>query len=308
VFHASQLRQVAGTLEGDRWVAINISGSTQVIVDRICGQNVCVPTNADLWNEEYVLIQPDRGYRVCHGAVAAVGSINEYLRVLKRLPLLAVDVTLALKTFLSHYNDKCAKLILGQQAVHGLARLKSITSKNLALCSECISLVGALIPHIKTALKAYLSERQVVLLDSYSKLEEEFEDHKSKIFAMLVNIMRQAAVTGVQRMRGMVVEWGAFPDRISSYVTGLTDTVRTMHKLLFNILSRADLEIILNETFRVYNQMLWEAMQSLDRPTKNARKRLRNDVRVLTENLKSFEGVSSTFGTKLLELVEQAFQ
>ncbi len=214
-------------------------------------------------------------------------------------------MTLLIKVFLGTFNARSASLVLGAQAIHGVAKLKSISTKNLALCYESIGLVQALIRPVRERLCSHLSERQQVLLDDYTVLEKEFEEHRGKLFAMLVSVMRQTVSGFMARMRSS--EWGAFPDRVSEYVTGITEKTQTMHRLLLEIFSREELQTLMDEILIMYNKVLMETFRGLDLPTKNARKRLRADVALLCGNLKSFEGISSSLGTELIDNVAKLF-
>ena len=135
----------------------------------------------------------------------------------------------------------------------------------------------------------------------------EYLEHKKKVFEMLVSVLRTTLKTSVMRMRSMVVEWGAFPEKVSDYVTGLVEKTHKFHRLLAKILNQADLEVVLNNVLKVYNAMLGECYRGLDLRTKNQRLRLRNDVRLLTEGLAQFEGVASTLGDSLQQEVESKY-
>lgn len=221
-----------------------------------------VQTKLGLWELPVVTVGSKK-YRVVGAALQVVRSISDYAECLQKLPLLAVDMTLLIKVFLGTFNSRSASLVLGAQAIHGVARLKSISTKNLALCYESVGLVLALIPPLRQHLCAVLSERQQVLLDDYGILAKvglffflffllndffffkEFEEHRNKLFAMLVSVMRQTVTGFMARMRSS--EWGAFPDRVSEYVTGISEKTLTMHRLLLDIFSREELQRLMDE-------------------------------------------------------------
>lgn len=198
----------------------------------------------DLWELPTVSVGESK-FRVVGATLQVVRSLTDYLECLRVLPLLAVDIALLLRVFLASFNARAASLVLGAQAIHGIARLKSISTKNLALCYESVGLVAALVGPARAALSATLSERQQVLLDDYTVLAKELEEHRAKLMAMLVTVMRQTASALVGRMRSS--EWGAFPERVSEYVTGLTEKTQTLHRLLLDIFSRQELQSLMDE-------------------------------------------------------------
>lgn len=121
------------------------------------------------------------------------------------------------------------------------------------------------------------------------------------IHTKLVTIMRDTVASYVAQMRGMVLEWGAFPEKLSPYVTGLVDKTQTLFRLLQKILQHDQLETLFDDIMAMYYEQLAQAYRSLELPTRNARLRLANDVKELCARLNSFEGIHSTLGTKLLE-------
>jgi hypothetical protein len=303
-FHAEHVKLLAGALEMEKWVGAKVPSECQLIVDRMCGRRESVQSKLGLWSESFISLNSAK-FRVVEAGLVLVRGLSEYLECLDQLPLAAVDMVSLIKSYLSAFNTKCAALVLGAQAVHGMARLKSISTKNLAYCCESIGMASALIAVVKERLLPVLSERQQVLLEDYDILTREFSEHRNKLFAMLVSVMRQMAAGYMSRVRPG--EWGAFSDRVSEYVEGITERTMTMHRLLEEILSVTDLERVMSETFVVYNAVLWDAFRGMDVSTKSARKRLRADVALLSEKLSRFDKLKASFGTLLLERVNKAF-
>lgn len=62
------------------------------------------------------------------------------------------------------FNSRSTQLVLGAGAIHSAANLKSISAKHLALCSQSLGLVRALIPYLKAALATRLPQKHHLLL------------------------------------------------------------------------------------------------------------------------------------------------
>lgn len=62
------------------------------------------------------------------------------------------------------FNSRATQLVLGAGAIHSAAKLKSISAKHLALCSQSVGLVRSLIPHVKAALATRLPQKHHLLL------------------------------------------------------------------------------------------------------------------------------------------------
>lgn len=54
--------------------------------------------------------------------------------------------------------------MLGAGAIHSAAKLKSISAKHLALCSQSLGLVRSLVPFLKAALASRLPQKHHLLL------------------------------------------------------------------------------------------------------------------------------------------------
>lgn len=62
------------------------------------------------------------------------------------------------------FNSRATQLVLGAGAIHSTAKLKSISAKHLALCSQSLGLVRAVIPLLKAALATRLPQKHHLLL------------------------------------------------------------------------------------------------------------------------------------------------
>lgn len=68
--------------------------------------------------------------------------------------------------------------------------LKRITAKQLALASQTLGAVLALIPSVASRCSACVTERQRVLLGEFEKVAEDYRRHRQDIVDKLVAIMR----------------------------------------------------------------------------------------------------------------------
>ena len=69
------------------------------------------------------------------------------------------------------------------------AGLKNITAKHLALASQSLSIVIALIPYIHETFRRHLTMKQVALLVEFNKLKRDHQEHQNEIHAELIAIM-----------------------------------------------------------------------------------------------------------------------
>jgi len=79
--------------------------------------------------------------------------------------------------------------VLGAGAIHSAARLKSINAKHLAIVTQCIALMLAILPHIRAALMAQLPAKQHALLTDLDKIKADYSEHSEKVLNKLVSII-----------------------------------------------------------------------------------------------------------------------
>lgn len=306
-YNKNQVRQLTAVLDGERWVTAEVPMEFQQYADALCGVDTLprpdeggAALTSSNGNLSWLLVG-GRKYHVVNAALMCVRAVWEFAQCARRLPHLAVDMIAMVRRLFKLYNSKSAMLILGAEAMHGAAGLKSITTKHLGLCTESVAAVGALIPPVVRLFTSLLPPAQHVLLEDFTTVAQEFENLRTDIHAKLVSIMRDTLAAYLERMRGQVVEWGAFPDKVSDYVGGLADKTHTLYRLLAKILQHDHLERLFGEILDMYNAKLAEVFRTLDLPTRNARLRLQTDVRALCDKLGHFDGITATLGTTLVQ-------
>ncbi|KAJ6752323.1 hypothetical protein OIU85_002725, partial [Salix viminalis] len=89
--------------------------------------------------------------------------LSEYIDMNNMLPTLSSEVVHRVVEILKFFNTRTCQLILGAGAMQ-VSGLKSITSKHLALASQVISFVYAIIPEIRRVLFLKVPEARKALL------------------------------------------------------------------------------------------------------------------------------------------------
>ena len=87
------------------------------------------------------------------------------------------------------FNYRSTHLVLGAGAIHSSARLSSINAKNLALVTQCLDLVSAILPHVRYALMDQLPSNQHALLTDLDRIKREFAEHDERVLGKFVSII-----------------------------------------------------------------------------------------------------------------------
>ncbi len=98
---------------------------------------------------------------------------------------------LSLSLSLTHTHT-FTQLVLGAGALHSSSGLKSISAKHLALCAQSLSLLCALVPHLRAGLAFCLPKHGHYLLSEMDRANQDFLEHHDKILSKFVNIIHDA--------------------------------------------------------------------------------------------------------------------
>ncbi|CAI5999312.1 unnamed protein product [Closterium sp. NIES-65] len=130
-------------------------------------------------------------YHVTASACTLLSVTREYVAVAEALPSLAGEVVQRLADLLKLFNSRTCQLVLGAGAMQ-VSGLKTITAKHLALSSQCISLVYALIPDLRRILSAFIPDaRRGLVITHLDRVAQDYRVHRDEIHSKLVAIMRE---------------------------------------------------------------------------------------------------------------------
>jgi len=144
------------------------------------------------------------------------------------------------------------------------AGLKSITFKHLALASQSLGLVLALLPHLKAILAAYVPEAQRHLLSEVDSALADYERHQQELFAKFVSILEE-------RRRGHV---SALADALapseerrrpepSNCIKLVVRDITQMHKQLLPLLSNTQLHTLFVQVLAAFDAGLLGAYKGV---------------------------------------------
>lgn len=195
-------------------------------------------------------------YVLIKGAVAIVPIIDRFLAMLASIPSAASVAIPALSEVLRTFNSRISQLILGAGATR-VAGLKNITTKHLALASQALSFVIALIPYIREGLKRHVLGRSDTLgeLDRVKRL---YQDHQIGIHDKLVDIMSGRANAHVKEMKKIDFDSVSTSEEPSAYMQTLCKETATLQRVLVRNLAPADVADITGRIFARYKEQ-WSA-------------------------------------------------
>ena len=131
------------------------------------------------------------------------------------------------------------------------ARLKNISAKHLGITSESLSLLMALLPHMRAALLALLPPKRHMLLTELDRTSQVLIEHHGKVLSKFVAIISESVEQSAKRLSH--VQWESFTGRLP-YFEELTKNVTALHRVLDGLLPADQLREIFSRIVAVINR------------------------------------------------------
>lgn len=255
------------------------------------------------------------GYHMVNCGLILLKMLSEYIDINDSLPTLSSEVVHRVVEILKFFNTRTCQLVLGAGAMQ-VSGLKSITSKHLALASQVISFVYAIIPDIRQILFLKVPDNRKPLLQSeIDRVAQDFKIHRDEIHTKLVQIMRERLLVHLRGLPQIVESWNKPDDgdtQPSQFAKSLTKEVGYLQRVLSRMLHEADVQAIFRQVVIIFHTQISDAFSRLDISTPQAKTRLHRDIlhilgciRSLPTDIASKDGVTN-WG-HLDELLAQRF-
>ncbi|KAF9265568.1 Vps54-domain-containing protein [Marasmius fiardii PR-910] len=360
-FHQSRLNQQAKAVEDEVWNASEVGEDLQAVVKVIVDAAVKdgdlvnfkssppdaasetassvstpsptpVPTTPTPASTTSKAAKPNKHLRIdTHSYHTVPCSSNllvlltEYMRLPPSIPLLTTDVMSRTMEFLKTFNSRVCQVVLGAGAMRS-AGLKNITARHLALASQSLSIMIALIPYVREMFRRHLSQKQAVMLVEFDKLKRrsilsafgyvslflgnDYQEHQNEIHAKLIAIMGDRLSAHIKSLQS--VDWSTPPKPsptspgsvvVNDYMELLVKETVTLHKVLSRYLSSGVVEDVMSQVFAAINHRLSEEYGKIELPGEGAKVRLLADAKYLHSRLSALKNVGGL--SNMLEIVVQ---
>lgn len=216
-------------------------------------------------------------------AAAILRTIESFLHLLTSIPSMGQEIASNLFECLKLFNSRSSQLILGAGATRS-AGLKNITTKHLALASQALSFIVALIPYIRECFRRYMSSTGSGLVTEFDKVKRLYQDHQNAIHEKLIEIMNSRASVHANAMKK--IDWEeasrSKTPPISPYVETLTKETGTLQKVLSKHLPEDTVAMIMKPVFAGYKDQWSAAYQEVPLKSRAAKERYNYiDIEVL---------------------------
>ena len=209
-----------------------------------------------------------------NSAILCMNGMASFLHLIVGLQSTATtsDVSSSLISYLQLFNSRCTQLILGAGATRS-AGLKNITTKHLALASQALAFIAAVIPHVREFARRHCGSGSGVssVMSEFDKVRRLYQEHQNSIYEKLVDIMSGRAQAGSKKM--MNVRWDVETTSAHEYMETLTKETTMLHRNLTKHLPEDTVRFIMVPVFRSYKNTFGSVLKNLDAPTEADRDR-----------------------------------
>ncbi|XP_057430174.1 vacuolar protein sorting-associated protein 54, chloroplastic [Lotus japonicus] len=230
------------------------------------------------------------GYHMVNCGLILLKMLSEYIDMNNVLPTLSSEVVHRVAEILKFFNTRTCQLVLGAGAMQ-VSGLKSITSKHLALASQVISFIHAIIPEIRQILFLKVPEtRKSLLLSEIDRVAQDYKVHRDEIHSKLVQIMRERLLVHLRGLPQIVESWNR-PEEAdpqpSQFARSLTKEVGYLQRVLSRTLNDEDVHAIFRQVVIIFHSQISEAFSRFDISTSQAQNRLSRDIKHILQCIRS---------------------
>lgn len=198
----------------------------------------------------------EQKYILSESAVAMMRSIEDFQFLMANIPSMIQDIAPILLESLKLFNSRSSQLILGAGATRS-AGLKNITTKHLALSSQALSFIIALVPYIREFVRRHSPSS--ALMGEFDRVKRLYQEHQSGIHEKLVDIMSSRSSVHVAAMKK--IDWDAAGGNVNPYMETLTKETGTLQRVLSKHLPDMTVMMIMEPVFKSYGDQWTKAFE-----------------------------------------------
>ncbi|KAJ5919617.1 Vacuolar protein sorting-associated protein 54 [Penicillium verhagenii] len=275
------------------WIPFNEKGQTN-------SSETASTTNGSGKEKVRSAVIDEQKYILPDSAVAIMRSIEEFEFLMANIPNMIQDIAPQLLEILKLFNSRSSQLILGAGATRS-AGLKNITTKHLALSSQALSFVVALVPYVREFVRRHGQGNQVMA--EFDKVKRLCQEHQNGIHEKLVDIMSSRSTVHVNGMKR--IDWDSENDssEVHPYMETLAKETGTLHRVLSKHLPEMTVDMIMGPVFNNYRDQWVKAFDEASVESETGKKRMKTDIEHFRSKLGKIDG-AGVLGDKLLQLVQ----
>jgi vacuolar protein sorting-associated protein 54 len=297
LFGDSEKQRLAERMDADRWEAKDFGMEENAVLDRILVSSTSNPpewlkssavwegvieskangvTTADGEPKEVSKEKTknatvdEQQYIIVDSAIAALSGIDHFCNFIVAIPSMTSDTAGHMVEYLRLFNSKCTQLVLGAGATR-TAGLANINTKHLALASQALSFMTAVIPYLREFVRRNAPPTATTVMAAFDQVKRLFQDHQSQIHEKLIDIMSMRATVHVRTMKK--IDWDTDEREVSPHIETLTKETATLYRVLTKYLPEAIVRSIMGPVFESYRDQWATAFREANLSTEKGKQR-----------------------------------
>ncbi|CAG8444809.1 14933_t:CDS:10 [Cetraspora pellucida] len=223
-----------------------------------------VQKNSSVQSSNRHIFIEERKFFLVGCSLLLLKMIGDYLKCMVNIPVLTTETMNRIVEILNLFNSKTCQVILGAGAMHS-AGLKNITAKHLALASQSLGAIIALIPYIRECIRHSLNSKQVVMLTEFDRIK-----------------------------RSMNWDESSAKNGPNPYMESLVKETTTLHKVLNKYLPQGILQNVMSDVFKSSNTKIAEEIAKVNIHTPLGKERITTDIQYYIRKLTALEGLQGS--------------
>lgn len=248
-------------------------------------------------------IVDEEKYTISGSSTYVLRGIERFEILLSAIPSMTSEVSTSLCDYIKLFNSRLCQLILGAGAMHS-AGLKNINTKHLAIASQTLSFVIAILPYIRECARRRIANAtNKSAIAEFDNVKRLLQDQQVSIHEKLTDILSGRATVHMRSLKK--VEWDTAAEAnkdVSASMESLTKDTVTMHKVINKYLSDIQVRMIMAPVFESYREQVGKVIREAAVKTPEGKARLLREAKLFDAKLGPIDGAGNV-GAYLIGLV-----
>ncbi|EOA84174.1 uncharacterized protein SETTUDRAFT_180234 [Exserohilum turcica Et28A] len=247
-------------------------------------------------------IVDEEKYTISSSSTVVIRGIERFEILVSVMPSMTSEVAASLCEYIKLFNSRLCQLILGAGAMHS-AGLKNINTKHLAIASQTLSFIIAILPYIRECFRRRVASTTKSPLGEFDNVKRLLHDQQNQIHEKLTDILSGRATVHMRSLKK--VEWDSEAEikkDVSPSMESLTKDTVTMHKVINKYLSEIQVRMIMGPVFESYREQVGKVIKEASVKTPGGKARLLREAKLFDAKLGPIDGAGNV-GSHLIGLV-----
>ncbi|KAJ4988592.1 GARP complex component [Stagonosporopsis vannaccii] len=251
-------------------------------------------------------IVDEQKYTVSNSSTFVLRGIERHLILLSHIPSMTSEISSSLCEYIKLFNSRLCQLILGAGAM-ATAGLKNINTKHLAIASQTLSFIIAVMPYIRECARrrgSAPSSSGKSVGTEFDNTKRLLQDQQGSIHDKLTDILSGRATVHMRALKK--VEWDADAEvkrDVSAAMESLTKDTVTMHKVINKYLNEVQVRMIMGPVFESYREQVGKVIKEAAVKTPGGKARLVREAKLFEAKLGPIDGAGNV-GKFLMQIAE----